>query len=309
MMSIQSILKWFRPSPTDIALVLSGGGARGYAHIGAIEELERQGYHIRAVSGTSMGALVGGFYCAGKLQQLKEIVTTYSTKEWIGLMDVDLGFNHIVGGNKLTDRLADLLEGVYIEDLSIPFSCVAADMNEGKEKVFSEGPLVEAIRASISIPGVFRPYDIDGHQYIDGTVFTPLPLQHVKRHKRDLLVAVDVNGRGIASEDDQPDMNQPASTTEADHTDKNLNIMKYLKGKLPFLRAKLADNYFNMTKQVAQLGIQNSTALLKQLYPPDICAELPMKSYNIFDFTKAEEICAAGTEAMRKALETYRGLR
>ena len=138
----------------DVALVLSSGGPRGWAYIGAIEELVSRGYRITSVAGTSIGSLVGGIFAAGKLEEVKEWLFTLDAWKVFGLMDLSLSMNHIVKGDKVIGALKDIVPDVNIEDLDIPYRAVAADLYTGEEVVFDRGPLFDAIRASISIPSV-----------------------------------------------------------------------------------------------------------------------------------------------------------
>ena len=159
----------------DVALVLGGGGARGIAHIGAIEVLEERGYHITSVAGTSMGALVGGLYAAGQLDELKCRILNLDRKQMVSIMDVSLGLDHIASGRHLMRLINSLIGDVMMEDLPIPFCCCATDVVGGREHVFRSGRLSTAIRSSISIPCVFKPVSKDGHIYVDGSVHNTLP--------------------------------------------------------------------------------------------------------------------------------------
>jgi len=139
------------------ALVLAGGGARGVAHIGAIEELESQGFEVHAVAGTSMGALVGGMYASGHLEPFKEWMYTLDKYKVFGLVDFALSTEGLVKGDRVMRAMKELVPDVKIEKMPLPFAAVAADLLTGREVVLDRGGLYDAIRASISIPSVFRP--------------------------------------------------------------------------------------------------------------------------------------------------------
>ena len=177
----------------NVALVLSSGGPRGFAYIGAIEALEEHGYTITSVAGTSMGSLVGGIYAAGKLPEFKEWLYSLDAWEVFSLMDLSIGKNHFVKGDKVIDAIMQIVPNVNIEDLKIPYSAVATDLYTGREVVFDRGPLFAAIRASISIPSLFRPVKYGLTTLIDGAISNCLPLNRVYRTEGDLLVAFDVN--------------------------------------------------------------------------------------------------------------------
>lgn len=178
-----------------VALVLAGGGARGVAHIGAIEELESQGFEIGAVAGTSMGALVGGVYASGYLEPFKEWMCALDKYKVFSLVDFALSTEGLVKGDRVMEAMKELVPDVEIEQMPVPFAAVAADLLTGSEVVLDSGGLYDAIRASISIPSVFRPVHRDGRVLVDGGTVNPLPLNRVRREEGDLLVAVDVSAQ------------------------------------------------------------------------------------------------------------------
>ena len=175
-----------------VALALAGGGARGVAHIGAIEELERRGYEIAAVAGTSMGALVGGMYAAGHLEEFKEWMCSLDRYKVFGLVDFTFSAEGLVKGSRVIDAMKELIPDMRIEQMRLPFTAVSADLLTGREVVIERGGLYDAIRASIAIPSVFRPVHRDGMVLTDGGIVNPMPVNRVRREAGDLLVAVDV---------------------------------------------------------------------------------------------------------------------
>lgn len=293
---IGMIRNWFMvPCRTkDVALVLSGGGARGYAHIGTIEVLQERGYHITSVAGTSMGAMVGGLFAAGKLNEMKEQVLRYSKKDFLSLMDVALGLDHVASGAKLMALLNDMIGDRLIDQLPVDFCCCATDVMSGEEKVFRDGLLKTAIRASISIPCFFKPVNEGNHIYVDGSVHNTLPLDRVIRHKGDSLVAVNA-----CAPDDELFAAYRKSCSSSDDTEKTVFR------KLPFLKWKFSENYMNMAMRVARLTIQNNTQMALRLTPPDICANIPMSSFSLFDFDKGAEIIQYGRDEMSRKLDAF----
>ncbi|WP_319501058.1 patatin-like phospholipase family protein [uncultured Draconibacterium sp.] len=177
----------------NIALVLSGGGARGMAHIGVIEELEARGYTITSIAGTSMGALVGGIYAAGKLTEFKEWAISLDRHDMFRMVDFSFGGNGLIKGEKVLSKIQEFIPDALIEDLPIPFSATAVDLKHREEVVFTKGSLFSAIRASISIPSVFTPITSENAVLVDGGVMNNLPISNVKRTDGDMLVAVRVN--------------------------------------------------------------------------------------------------------------------
>ena len=178
-----------------IALVLGSGGARGIAHIGVIRELADQGYQITSVAGSSMGALIGGIYASGKLDDYEKWLRTLDKLDVFNLVDFTLSSNGIIKADRVLNEIRKFIPDRNIEDLPIPFTAVATDIRNKKEVCFSSGSLYKAIRASISIPMVITPAMVDGVLMVDGGVLNPVPVNRVKRQPDDLLVAVNVNAQ------------------------------------------------------------------------------------------------------------------
>lgn len=286
----------------SVSLVLSSGGARGIAHIGVIEELERQGFEIKSIAGSSIGALVGGIYASGNLKVYRDWMCNLDKKAVFNLVDFTLSTNGLVKGNKVIKELKKIVPDLNIEDLPISYTAVATDIKHKKEVVFEDGSLYEAIRASISVPTVFKPYMFDGKVLIDGGVLNPIPINRVKRSNNDLLIAVDVNSP-ILSEKQVAD--KKLSTEE----EVELNYFSFLMKKgfqfLPKLPAKQL-NYYSLLSQTASLMIQQISAMSIEMYQPDILIKIPMNSYGPFHFYKSEEIITAGELATRSALLEFR---
>ena len=278
----------------DVALVLSGGGARGYAHIGAIEEIEEQGYAITSVAGTSMGALIGGMYAAGKLREVKEWLYGLKPKDVFSLVDWSIGMNHLIKGARLMEALKTIVPDVLIEDLPIPFTAIAADVKNHEEVVISSGSLYEAIRASISIPSFLKPVTTDGRVLVDGGVVNQLPLNRVRRKKGDILIAVNVSA---AYSKEVEEMKNQAN-------EKNRKNSPLLQRIIP-TATKGESNYVSLLVQVyAMLSQQNSEQAIV-ITPPDVLASVATNRFGCFDFDKAERISNYGREKMRDALEEY----
>jgi NTE family protein len=280
-----------------VALVLGGGGARGLAQIGAIEELLRRGYVIHSVAGTSMGAIVGGFYVCGQLEDLKETIDQLSRRDIMSLIDFSLGLDHIASGDKLEALINDMLQGAIIEELPMSFCCCASDLVSGQERVFTEGSLAHAIRASISIPGFFKPVSIGDGAYVDGSVHNIFPLNRVKRERGDILVGINVSA---------PDEHPNADYITKD--DKSTtSFLHAIRSRIPFFSSQFSENYINLALRVARIAMQNATQIAMQLNPPDICVNVPMDRFGLFDYTKNKEIIEYGRKGMAEALDKYEG--
>lgn len=182
-----------RPRKT-VALTLGSGGARGYAHIGAIELLVERGYEIVAISGCSMGALIGGMYGAGKMQDYKDWVTGLGQFDVLKLLDVTFNSVGAIRGEKIFSVVREMLGDTRIENLPIAYTAVATDLLAHKEIWFQEGPLDQAIRASVAIPSVVTPLVLNGRVLVDGALLNPLPIIPTISSHADLIVAVNLSG-------------------------------------------------------------------------------------------------------------------
>ncbi len=270
----------------DVALVLSSGGARGLAHIGAIEELEAQGYRIKSIVGCSMGAIIGGMYAAGKLAEYKEWMQTIDKKKILSLLDISFSLDHLVKGEKIIEAMKEIVPDVKIEDLPIPFKAVATDWEKGQEVVFSKGSLYEAIRASISMPLFFDPVKKGGTTFVDGGILNPLPLNISKDMPGDIVVAVNVSGTSYENENQNENQNENGNNAPHnwEGTGKGLN-------------------YFTMSQRLFRLMVQKNAALNIELYKPDILVNIPMDLFGPFEYDHVDKISAYGREKMREALK------
>jgi len=285
----------------SVSLVLSSGGARGVAHIGVIEELERQGFEIKSIAGSSMGALVGGIYASGNLKVFRDWMCMLDKRAVFNLVDFTLSTNGLVKGNKIIKELKKIVPDVNIEDLPVSFAAIATDIRSKQEIVFEKGNLFEAIRASISIPSVLKPCRVDRMVLIDGGVLNPIPINRVKRSKNDLLIAVDVNFP-ISSE-------KQAEGKKSSNQEKiELSYYSSMKSKMLSFLPNVKDyqyNYYTLISKSASLMIQQISEMTTEIYKPDILIRIPMNSYGPFHFHKSEEIIKAGEIATQKALLEY----
>lgn len=204
------------PERRRVALTLGSGGARGYAHIGAIEVLNERGYEIIAISGCSMGALIGGIYAAGKMQAYKDWVTGLRQFDVLRLLDISLNSVGAIRGEKVLSVVSEMLGDTRIETLPIAYTAVATDLLGHKEIWFQEGPLDRAIRASISIPGLMTPVVMNGRVLVDGALLNPLPIMPTISAHADLVFAVNLSG------EDDTGRRLPDSAFDIDDHDSDL---------------------------------------------------------------------------------------
>jgi len=281
----------------NVALVLSSGGARGFAHIGAIKMLERQGYTITSVAGASMGALVGGIYASGLLPQFEEWVTTIDKMEILRLTDLTLSSRGLVKGKKIIEKIKEIVPDRNIEDLRIPFCAVATDILKGKEKVFTKGGLYDAIRASISIPTIFQPFRIGEDFYVDGGLVNPVPINRIKRHEGDLLAIVNVN----ADTPPEPKMEPEEKPADNKYISKIRSIQAKLSRETPG-NSKNNIGLFSLSNRSIAIMLRQITDLSLMNHEIDITVNISRDSFEIYDFYKAGDIIKAGEDATLKAL-------
>ncbi|NTJ42427.1 Patatin [Agrobacterium larrymoorei] len=179
--------------PNRIALALGGGAARGWAHIGVLRALDEAGVKIGMIAGTSIGALVGGCYLAGKLDELEDFARSLTMRRIAGLLDLTIGGGGLFGGMRLTKRMQEHLEGLNIEDLDHPFIAVATELKTGHEVWVHQGDLITALRSSYALPGIFEPVRCNGRTLIDGALVNPVPVSVCRAYEQALVVAVNLN--------------------------------------------------------------------------------------------------------------------
>ncbi|RWN66370.1 MAG: patatin family protein [Mesorhizobium sp.] len=178
---------------TGISLALGGGCARGWAHIGVLRALDEAGIEVSMIAGTSIGALVGGCYLAGKLDELEEFARSLTKRRIFGLLDLNLRGSGLFGGMKLDARLREHMAGIRFEDLPKPFVCVTSEIRTGHEIWLSGGSLITAMRASYALPGVFEPVTCNGRVLVDGALVNPVPVSVCRAYEQPLVVAVNLH--------------------------------------------------------------------------------------------------------------------
>lgn len=283
----------------NVALALSSGGARGLAHIGAIEELEAQGYHISAIAGCSMGALIGGVYAAGKLEEFRDWMKTIDRKKMLELTDFSLSLNHLVKGSRIIEAIMEFVPDMPIEDLPIPYCAVATDLKAGREVVFDKGSLFEAIRASISLPSFYEPVQRDDMILIDGGVINPIPLNRVQRQPGDILVGVDVSGHDYKAQ-----WEKKQALVERRKRDKSLKAQildKLIPDNIDF-------NYLTLLSRTSSLMIRQNSILMAQLTHPDMLVDIQMSRYGSFDYHLSEKIIAVGRLKTSLAISKFENI-
>ena len=271
----------------NVALALASGGPRGFAYIGAIEELQARGYKITSVAGASAGSLVGGIFAAGGLEAFKQWLFGLDPVKVMTLMDVSVSKNYLVKGEKVIREIKKFVPDVNIEDLPIPFTAIATDLYTGEEVIFREGPLFNAIRASISIPSMFKPVVWKGRTLVDGGMVNTFPLNRVKRTPGDILVGFNVNQ--IDAAEIQGFLDSRAAIAQERESERSLlaRIQSGLQQRQleasasnSWIPVGADDNFASILQR--SFGIMNcSLARIGiELTPPDVLASLPFDSYH-----------------------------
>ncbi len=278
-----------------VALALGSGGARGYAHIGAIQELEARGYEITSIAGTSMGAMVGGLYATGNLEEFAEWVTKLSQRDVIRLLDPSINTPGPIKAEKLMKKVRAMLGGAKIEELGMPFTAVATDLMQSKEVWFQSGPLDAAIRASIAIPSLISSVTIGGRLMADGGLLNPLPIAPLASNNADLLVAISLSGPGSQS------LGNPLLIA-SDAKARDVSTDTAMLAKIPRGIS---------TFEVLNRSIETMQGLITRYrtagYPPDVLVEIPIDSVGMLDFHKATSQIELGRSLTAKTLDKMNG--
>lgn len=285
-----------------VSLVLGSGGARGMAHIGVIQWLEENNYDIKSISGCSIGAMVGGVYAAGKLDEFEEWMCSITRMDMASLLDISWGNGGIFKGDKVIDTLKNLIGDTQIENLSLPYTAVAADMITQKEVWINKGSLFDAIRASISLPLFFTPVKRKDQLLIDGGVLNPVPIAPTFNDHTDLTIAVNLGGP-LLQENEQQSESKEEETEGWGKFQQNIKkfISKYgnsedTKDK-DWSMYQIADRAFDtMQSSIARMKIAT--------YPPDVEIEIARNTCGTMDFDKAKHLIKVGYDQTKEAFNT-----
>ena len=286
-----------------IALVLSGGGARGIAHIGVIEELERQGYEITSVVGTSMGSVVGGVYALGKLAEFRDWMYSLDKLKVFRLMDFTLSRQGLLRGEKVFNAMKTFMDDANIEDLRIPYAAVAVNLLKMEEVVFRKGSVYDAIRASVAIPAVITPVRTDDGLLVDGGVMDNLPVKHAIRTGGERVIAVDVNAGAIGDNERE---------TREERDDRHFFLQKQLNGFYNYLgihhhsKSEEKLGYFDLINRTIMLMTYHMARLSLEKHAPDLLISVSGEYCGTFDFYKAEEMVERGRKTAAEQLKAWK---
>lgn len=301
---------------TGIGLALGSGSARGWAHIGVIEALLSSGYEIEYVAGTSMGALVGAVFASGKLDRLKEIVLQIDWKQILSFVDITLPRSGLIDGKKVSNFIRNYVHIDDINSLPVKFSAVSTNLNNGREVVICEGDIIEAVRASISVPGIFTPVIKDNAVLVDGGLVNPVPVNVVRDMGAEFVIAVNLNHDIIEKKGYYNyKYSKFSSRKGVVYDDKIKNIAlkalneKFEKIELPVLKQikkwiskEPVPNIFEILLSAINIMEAQITTSRLKIYPPDLLIQPELGHIRFLEFNRAEEAIEAGYRETIKKL-------
>ncbi|MCT0219100.1 patatin family protein [Synechococcus sp. CS-1329] len=319
---------------TSIGLALGSGGARGWAHIGVLRALQEQGIRIDGIAGSSIGALVGAMHCADELDDLEDFIRELSWKGMLSYFDMVFPTSGLLDGNKIYALLSERLQEMRIEDSDIPFCCVTTDLINGKEVQLRSGLMVDAVRASISVPGIFTPFCAGDRVLADGGLVNPVPVDVVRSMGAEVVIAVNLNSPGTGSEAEPSGEAQgathrkeaeesgggphPRASSEASKQRKE-SFLKSLAERYENLQDNLQEslqdkvdrwfpdqdpcpNIFEVIGLSLNVMEQQVTRSRLEEHTPDLLVQPLLADFAIFDFHKADAIIRKGYTAMKQQM-------
>lgn len=302
-----------------VGLALGSGSARGLAHLGVLRALAEAGIEVHCIAGASMGALVGAIHAAGKVDALEATFREFDWKKTVSFFDVVLPKSGLIDGAKVGELVRSHVHADAIEELPMPFAAVATDLASGEEVVIRDGDLIEAVRASIAVPGIFTPVRRNGRLLVDGGLTDPVPVSAARALGADYVIAVDLNHEIVAGKNLKPLRRQRRDEGQAvnglarlaEEQRRALRDLKaWLLGRGP-AGAQLArwlspeepqPNVFEVLLAAINIMETRITETRLHLAPPDLLIRPPLGHIRFMEFARAEEIIAIGYESTRKAL-------
>lgn len=286
-----------------IDLVLSGGGARGLAHIGVINELINQGYEIASVTGTSIGSLIGAMFVLGKLQEFSQFLKQQTQESIINLMDFTISGHGLIRGRRFFKSLQDIAPDRNIEEISIPITIIATDLISGKEVIINKGSLYQAVRASIAIPTIIKPIYKNGMILVDGGITNPFPLNHAPQNN----LVVGVNLYAIESSEDSLTYFQNERNSGYTFSSIKQRFIQLRDWKKSLVDSIFTDtgndfNYAGTFRRMSELMTAKIAQQATKITPPDILINIPLNASGLFDFHKEKELEELGRKKTIEAL-------
>ena len=307
-MTTTSPIPPYRPR---LGLALGGGSARGWAHIGIIRELSDAGIAVDLIAGTSIGAVVGACQAAGKLDDLEAFARGLNRRRVFGLMDLSLRGSGLVAGARLKRRLDRDLAGLQIDGLATPFAAIATELGSGREVCLDSGDLVEAMRASYALPGIFEPMLVRGRWLFDGAMSNPVPVSVCRAMGADIVLAVSLTSGfdDIVSETEH----LVEAADGASHAVPVKPPRQKLKRRLLSVRRRLFVRRANGSPGIASVMVGAFSIAQERISrsrlaidPPDVLIPARLTSVGLFDFHKAATLIDHGRAMARKAIPELR---
>jgi len=307
------------PRRTRIGLVLGGGAARGWAHIGALRALQEAGIKPDIICGTSIGALVGAVYANGDLDWLEQWVLRLTWQSTIRLLDLRVS-GGLLGGKKVIQLFAARFNGREISDLQLPYAAVATELDTGRETWLQEGSVVEAVRASIAIPGLFTPVWHDGYWLVDGGLSNPVPVSIARAMRADFVIAIDLNSDLLSGRDfggpihtlPLPEENVPPPAglrrngkpwprwlaPDPERTSDDVRVPPAPSARVPSILSSIAQSIDIMQVRITRSRLAGD--------PADILIQPRLGGMSVFDFHRAAPAIAEGRAAVERMLPAIR---
>jgi NTE family protein len=292
--------------------VLGSGGARGWAHIGVIKAIREAGLEVTCVAGTSMGALVGAAFVSGRIDSLEQVAINLDWRQVLALMsDVSLPRAGLIDGRHVVDFVREHVLPGNIEDLPIPYAALATDIQTGEEVVLRRGPIPEAVRASIAIPGLFTPVCMGARVLVDGGLVNPLPVNVAREMGSDFVIAVDITRSPLPGKPSEPRhavscADQIRTSTQGFLERLNLRLPAVDWNALPaiFRGGSGPDqpNLFEIHGNMMRIFQRQITLTRLQLHPPDLLIQPDVQAISTMEFHRAEDAIKAGYTATRDAI-------
>jgi NTE family protein len=292
----------------SIGLALGGGAARGFAHIGVLRSLMAHGIKPTVIAGTSIGAIVGGLYAAGHLDEFEHWCRQMTRRRVLGYLDFALGGSGLIAGNRLGGKLEDVIGDATFADLPLRLAVIATEIGTGHEIWLTRGLVADAMAASYALPGIFPPKRIGGRWLMDGALVNPLPISAVRALGARLVIAVNLNsdnfGRGTIIQDhgpDEADALRRAERALARRRRGLFGVEQFIQRRFfgasdrPGLSTVMIEAFQVMQDRITRARLAGD--------PPDVMITPRLGRVNLFDFHRAADIIAAGAEATEKSIE------
>ena len=302
-------------SKPKIGIALGSGAARGWSHVGVLQALAIKGIEPDIVCGCSMGALVGAAYIAGELEGLEKWALAMSWRDIVGFLDIDLANGGLIEGKRIMSFMQTLKEDTPIESFEKPFMAIATDLVTGREIWLQKGSIVEAVRASIALPGLFSPVELDGKWLLDGGLVNPVPVSACRALGADIIIAVNLNG-DLVGKHTHPSLIQKAPKKTTTHLDVLDRLFKEVPSSISKNLMKIAPDllvsgskspgYFDVGASAINIMQDQITRSRLAGEPPHIMLTPQLRDLGLLEFNRAEEAIEEGRNSVRRAMSAIR---